>query len=189
MSKHDTTAAVHGIIANVDTGEVVSWPLNPTQLKEGITVNWAEHKAIGSAAPRLQYTSTDAVPVGVEFVVDERVLFEMNQLIRRTNNRKDLDGSDFRRFLYSLAVPSRRGGQPSRVLFVWPGVLAITAVMKSVAFSHEFFDENLRSLVFTASVQFSEVLDVPVMMDEMRDQGTLRSTVLHNDIYLPFSVR
>ena len=138
-------------LVNVVTGEHIETLFNPSQLSEKVQVNYN----------RL------AVP-GLDFHLDRR--FAQTQ-----------PGSpeilEFRAFLLALTVPpSGTEGvvqtAPPRTLIIWPGLLTVEAVLTEVEFSYRELAVDGTVLIYTASVEFEEILDVRVSSEERRRDAT-----------------
>ncbi len=57
---------------------------------------------------------------------------------------------------------------PSRVLFIWLGVVTIECVLASVEFQYKQLAVDGTVLVYTATVTFEEILDTRVTSEERR---------------------
>ena len=59
---------------------------------------------------------------------------------------------------------------PPRVLFVWPEVLTVEAVVTDVEFQYRQVAVDGTVLVYAATVTFEEILDVRVTSEELREE-------------------
>jgi len=59
---------------------------------------------------------------------------------------------------------------PPRTLFIWPGVLTVEAVLTGVEFQYRQFGADGRALVYSANVNFEEILDVRVTSESLREE-------------------
>ena len=58
---------------------------------------------------------------------------------------------------------------PPRVLFIWPEVLTVEAVIGSVEFRYKQLAVDGTVLVYSADVTFEEILDERVTSEELRE--------------------
>ena len=114
-----------GYLVNLESGQEMGFPMNPTQLSEQVQVNWKQQPVIGMSHPILQYLGTSAHGFpSVSFRVDG---YHLSREANRSVSPQEI--LRFKRFCQSLTVPPRgakdvAGGSPSRILFVWPEVVA-----------------------------------------------------------------
>ena len=154
-------------LVNVVTGESIECLFNPTQLTEKVQVNWNRLAVPGMSHQLLQYQSTGNRELSsVEFYLDRTFAAEQPG---------DVDIMDFRAFLRALTVPPEAtegvaATAPPRTLFIWPGVLTIEAVLTGVEFQYRQFGADGRALVWLASVNFEEILDVRVSSESLREE-------------------
>lgn len=167
-----------GILVDLNSGADVDFPMNPTKLEEVIQVNWQEQRVVGMSHPVLQFVGTGAHTFpSVEFLADK---YAMSR--ERNKNITEVEFLFFKRFLQSLTVPPRSaknvaGGSPPRVLFIWPEVVSMVVVVRSVSIRHERFDIQGRSIRYIAQVTFSEVRDVRMTSEQLFNQGSIRAEV------------
>lgn len=153
-------------LVNVMTGECIECLFNPTQLVEKVQVNWNRLPVPGLSHQVLQYQGTgNRALSGVEFYLDRTFASEAPG---------DVDIMDFRAFLRALTVPPEAtegvvASVPPRALFIWPGVLTIEAVLTHVEFQYRQFGVNGRVLVYSANVDFEEILDVRAFSERLRE--------------------
>lgn len=154
------------VLVNVTSGESMECLFNPTQLSEKLQVNWNRLAVPGLSHQVLQFQSTANRQLsGVEFYLDR--FFAAGQ-------PGDIDILDFRAFLRSLTAPpeSTEGvaaTAPPRVLFIWPDVVTVECVVGSVEFQYKQLGTDGAVLVYTASVNFEEILDTRVTSEELRE--------------------
>ena len=155
------------VLVNVTTGESMECLFNPTQLTEKVQVNYSRLAVPGLSHQVLQFQSTgNRQLAGVEFYLDRFFASEQPG---------DPDILAFRAFLRALTVPP--GGTegvpataPPRVLFVWPEVLTVEAVVTDVEFQYRQVAVDGTVLVYAATVTFEEILDVRVTSEELREE-------------------
>jgi hypothetical protein len=155
-------------LVNLVTGEELTCLANPTELAERVMVTWNRLAVPGLSHQPLQYSSTGNRQLsGVELYMDR-------YLAAAEPQAPDL--LEFRRFLRALTVPpaAEAGAPPAappRVLFVWPQLLTLEAVVETVELRYQRFAVDGSVLVYTASVTFEEILDVRVTSSDLRENG------------------
>lgn len=153
-------------LVNVTTGEHMVCLFNPTELSEKIQVNWNRLAVPGLSHQVLQFQSTSNRQLSdIEFYLDRFYADEVGV---------DGDIKEFRAFLRALTVPPRgtdgvASMAPPRVLFIWPGVVTVESVVASVEFHYRQLAADGRVLVYTAGVNFEEILDTRVTSEELRE--------------------
>ena len=156
------------VLVNVSTSESLECLFNPTQLTEKVQVNWNRLSVPGLSHQVLQFQNTgNRQLASVEFYLDKTFAAEQPG---------DPDIMDFRRFLRSLTVPVSDtkgviGAGPPRVLFVWPGVLSIEAVLTDVEFQYRQFSADGTVLIYAATCGFEEILDARVTSEMLRQEA------------------
>lgn len=154
-------------LVNVTTAESMDCLFNPTQLAEKVQVNWSRLQVPGLSHQVLQFQGTGNRQLSsVEFYLDK--VFAAEQ-------PGDADVMEFRRFLRALTVPPEGtegvpATAPPRVLFIWPGVLSIEAVLTDVEFQYRQFGSDGAVLVYAASCTFEEILDTRVTSEQLRQE-------------------
>jgi hypothetical protein len=154
-------------LVNVTTAEGMGCLLNPTQLAEKVQVGWSRLQVPGLSHQVLQFQATGNRQLSsVEFYLDK--VFAAEQ-------PGDPDIMEFRRFLRALTVPpAGTAGAPAtappRVLFIWPGVLSIEAVLTDVEFQYRQFGADGAVLVYAATCSFEEILDARVTSEDLRQE-------------------
>lgn len=146
--------------------ETLEAQFNPTELEEKISVNYDELAVLGLSHMPLQYSQTGnlVLPFELAFrVFDDR------------GNRQD-DLAYARRFLYSLCFPSRTAadvtsGAPPRVLFVWPTLLTITAVVTELSWKHTLFNKSGTPIHSAAKITVKQIRDVRMFSEDVLAVG------------------
>jgi hypothetical protein len=161
-----STAAPRCSLVNVTTGEEISALFNPTQLAEKLGVTYNRLKIPGLSHTVLQFSNTENRQFsGVEFYLDR--FFANSQ-------QGAPEIMDFRAFLRALTVPPATvkgvtATAPPRTLLVWPSVMSVECVVTGVQFTFKQFSaKDGGVLVYTASVDFEEILDSRVTSEELR---------------------
>ncbi len=156
--------------------EDFQFPMNPNRLVEAINVGWRELMPIGMSHPRQQYTGTGAHMIpGVTFLVNRRKLGA-----EKGRELSAYEFLDFKRFLQAHTVPPSgskdvAGGSPSRLLFLWPGVITLTTVLRNLRVTYTRFNHLGEPMAYDCQVDFAEIRDTRVTHEEIRDIGSQRS--------------
>lgn len=151
-------------LTNLHTGESVDCLFNPTALSEEVSVEYSKQAVRGMSHQPLQYNATGNRQLpALEFYLDK--FFAQQQ-------PSDPDILDFRGFLRALTVPpsSPAGlGAPPRLLFVWPNVITIETVVRSLKFDYEQFAADASVLIYRATCVLEEILDQRVTSEQRRE--------------------
>ena len=158
-------------ITALKTGETIFFPFTPESFKETVKANYGKQTILGMSHQNLQYSHTD------NHVLDPMSFYFRGESVEEV----DLI-HDGRRFLLSLLYPpvgagSVREGAPTRVLFIWPQVVSMTCVIESISITHTKFNTEGRTVAFRAEFGFIEIRDTRLTSEDVREQGTLRSSV------------
>ncbi|MGE0322245.1 MAG: peptidoglycan-binding protein [Polyangiaceae bacterium] len=154
------------ILANLSNGESMECLFNPTELSEKLQVNYNRLQVPGLSHQPLQFQNTSNRQFsGVEFYLDRFFAAEQPG---------DPDILEFRYFLRAFTVPPEGtegvvNTAPPRVLFIWPEVLTVEAVIGSVEFRYKQLAVDGTVLVYSADVTFEEILDERVTSEELRE--------------------
>ncbi len=159
-------------LMNVSTGQTIEAQFNPTELDEDLTVNWNKLAVLGLSHMPQQYQQTDNH--GFSFELAFRAWDDTGK------NRLD-DIQLARRFLLSLCYSSRNspatvvGGAPPRVLFIWPGLVSMTCVIKKLHGHHTLFNTNGDPVHYSVKVDLEEIRDFRLYSEDVLAMGTQRS--------------
>jgi hypothetical protein len=131
--------------------------------------------APGSSHEKLHYDHTE----------NHKVTFELTYDALTGDGAVD-DNLDARKFLMSLCYAKRgartvREGAPSRILFVWPEMISITAVISELKFKHQRFNAEGKSTFFKVDVSLEEIRDLRLTSEEVRQNGTQRVSDIPKD--------
>ena len=153
---------------NMSTNEVLEAQFNPSTFDEDIAVNYAALTVPGLSHQVLQFIHTNNMKYGFELFF-HAVNGGPTELERIREARK---------FLLSVCHPRQattilRGGAP-RVLFVWPGIVALSCVVRSLKFKHNRFNKLAEPIAFLVKVMLEEIRDLSVSSAEIRATGTQR---------------
>jgi hypothetical protein len=158
------------VLVNMVTGDARTPQFNPSEFEEKLGATYADLQVPG-LSHKVQH-----------FINTENVKYSFDLMYHC------LDGSgpdglaailEDRKFLYALVHPWRadgikRGGAP-RVLFIWPKLISLTCVVKSLSFKYTMFNLEGSPIAYNAKVELEEIRDVFVGMDDILAQGTQRS--------------
>lgn len=156
-------------LANLRTGETQPVMANPDQIELAIDVGWNELVVPGQSHEPLQFQNVKNTSFPLDLYCSEY----MDQ-----GKINSLD--DHSRFLQSLCYPDYDAnnvleGAPPRILVIWPNVLSMTVVIRSLAIRYTHFSiEDGHPTRFTASAKVSEIRDVRLSSADVRAQGFRR---------------
>ncbi len=157
-------------LVNMVNNQALDVQFQPEDFEENIGVTYAELTVPGLSHKILQYINTENV----------KYAFTLNYHSRGAGNGtaqfKRL--MQARQFLYALTHPSagttRSGGAP-RALFIWPNLISLSCVVRNMGFKYTAFNKQRTPIAFSAKVDLTEIRDVHVTMEEVFEQGTIRS--------------
>lgn len=155
---------------NLATGEEMTAQYNPTELEETIKPEYAKLKVLGLSHEVHQYQNTASA--GWKF--------ELAFSAFADDGSKLDDLLKSRRFLHSLCYSSRSAqtvaqAVPPRVLFVWPTLISVSAVIVGLKFKFTDFSLGGAPIRMTVSVEIDEVRDERLYSEDVRANGTIRS--------------
>lgn len=159
-------------VLDLSSQEELTVQFNPTELEESLRVNWAHLASPGLSHQRLHYAGTENVAFSFELVVDA--------MMPETTYE---EGLRTRQFLQSLCYPKRgaknaREGQAPRVLFIWPNLITLTAVVSDLTFKYERFHHSGVPTRYTVKVKLEEIRDVRLYGDDVLAGGSQRNAEL-----------
>lgn len=142
---------------------------NPTELEELIAANWTELTIPGLSHRRMQYIDTSNDEFNFTLHYD-------------TTDQSPVDHEKFlsqRKWLMAHTVPRGGGstiidGAAPRVLFSWPTLVSIVAVIRSVRFRYLTFNTDLSPTRWDADVKITEIRDSRLTFDDVLINGTFR---------------
>lgn len=157
-------------IANLVNGRVIEAQFNPSQIQEKLSVNWSELPVLGMSHPILQYQSTGAHQFTFTMRFDGTNLGPLSPAVVGMS----------RNFLLAACYPPRGatdiiGGSPPRLLFVWPGLASLNAIITELSFKHLKMNRRAGPQRFDVDVSLKEIRDVRLFMDDLPIDGTFRS--------------
>ncbi len=156
-------------VQDLKTLEILEAQYNPTSLERLITVDWARLTIPGLSHRVLNYNFTDNTKVTIELVYDA-----MN------------DGSTVpgllhaAKFMESLCYTKKGAqnivaGQPTRVLFKWPGVVSLTCVVSSLKIKFERFNKQAEPTYLRLTITLEEIRDSRLFSEDVLEAGGERS--------------
>lgn len=159
-------------LADLGTGDFLEAQYNPVKLKRKIQPIWNKLKVLGHSHEPLQYSNTSSVSFAFDLAFscwDDRASpVQMAKIIDKAA-----------RFLESLCY-ARRGGQdivggsPPRILFVWPRLISLTAVIDDLEIEDTDFNVEGASIRFTAAIKLNEIRDTRLYSEDVRASGMRR---------------
>ena len=155
------------LLINTVTGEAMEPLFNPAQITEAVQANFQRHQPPGIAWETLHYTGTsNRTFKGIEFYVD-RFFAEAQP------NAPDI--REFRAFLKAfMAPPATQDGTPNnappRMLFIWPDVAVIEAVVLELEFQYKQFNTYAEVVVYTATCSLEAVALRPITSESLRQE-------------------
>lgn len=160
----------------LSTGTTMSAQYNPETLEEDLAVVYQKIKVQGLSHTVLQYEHTESWACSFDLAFDSYSV----SLARGLSD----DIQQARNFLQSMCYPQRGSGNiasaaPSRLQFVWPGMISLTAVVNSLKFKHKRFawtGVDLKSTLFVVSMKIEEIRDTRLYADDVLNRGTQRAS-------------
>jgi len=152
---------------DLSSGTTVEAQFNPTELVERLSATWQELDVPGLSHQPLNFSHTG----NETFIMTLRF---------RAQDQAELDRiHTARRFLKSLCVPvggadDILGGSPPRVLLVWPQMISMTCILRSVQFTHRIFNRQAKSVEYVAEIQMNEIRDFRITSQEVFEDNQLR---------------
>ncbi len=163
-------------LSDLKTLETMQAQFNPAEFTESVKVVWARLSPPGLSHERLHYDHTENYKASFELTYDALV------------QTGDVDDNlDARKFLMSLCY-ARRGartvsdGAPPRVLFVWPEMVSITAVITDLKFKNTRFNRVGSATFFKVDVSLEEIRDERLFSEDVRRNGTQRVPELPEEV-------
>lgn len=165
------TDAVRGApkvtITNLSSGDTLVAQFNPTELQEQVQANYVNQQVPGLSHEVLQFGNTGNYG------------FPLSLFFRAGAPKELIAMHRARRFLLSLAYPKGvaqdiAGGGAPRVLVVWPRMISMTCIVRSVQITHSLFNVQGRSRVYTANVKFEEIRDFRISSEEVFEDNQFR---------------
>lgn len=161
-------------IQDLKTLEIMEAQFNPASLDEVLAVDWNRLVSPGNSHRRMQYNYTDNLKVSFELIFDALQSGETETL------------KDARKFLHSVCYAKKgaqsvREGEATRVLFVWPELFTLSCVITNLAIKHTAFNLAGHPIYMTAKISLEEIRDTRLFSEDVRNDGTQRTSVDKND--------
>lgn len=164
-------------LANIDTGDSLDVQFNPSEFEEKLGVTFSRQTIVGMSHQVLQYINTNNLTFSLEVwytatdgpAAQERLLAA-------------------RRFLHAVHYPRKAtsvaaGGSP-RLLFVWPGIIALTAQITELTGKFVRFNKLGIPVQYNARIGLEEVRDARLLYDDVLTSGTQRGAGKNIDLDL-----
>lgn len=159
-------------IQDLKTLEILEAQYNPTSLERIITVDYARITVPGLSHRVMHYNYTDNSKVQIELVYDAMTAgCTVPGLLHAA------------KFVESICYTKKgaqsvAGGQPSRVLFKWPGVLSLTCVIGgSLKIKFERFNKLSQPTYLRLTIPLEEIRDARLFSEDVLESGGERSVV------------
>lgn len=155
-------------VVDLKTLEEMTAQFNPAEFEETIKVVWSKLISPGLSHERTHYSHTENYKMSFELIFDA--------LAGGGTVDGNLDARDFLQSLCYAKAGARtvNDGEPTRVLFVWPGMASFTAKIDELKFKHSRFNSQGRSTYFKVDVQLEEIRDQRLTSEEVRENGARR---------------
>jgi hypothetical protein len=167
-----------GTLMNLENQEIFEFQFNPTTLEESIRVRYSRINVPGLSHQRLQYDGTANMTIPLELFMSQ-LAQDLQQNAQGTTPH--VAGSR-KKFLQALAYPIAIGQAPPQVLFIWPRMVSIVAVVTRITFQHKRFSSRTAATTeLIARLDLEEDRDMAIRMEEIRRQGSYHPTEDRND--------
>lgn len=153
----------------VDPRDTIFPQFNPEQIRETLKSQWERITIPGLSHQRLNYISSDNHGFRFKLQYDGTGRDEDTRLLHE----------DHRRWIQAHFHPrggadSILGGSAPRLLFIWPNLISMTAIIDSADFTLKRFTSELKLIAWEVSLTLAEIRDVRLTFEEVRAQGTQR---------------
>lgn len=154
-------------LTDLNSGVTIEAQFNPTQLVERLGANWEAMEVPGLSHKPLHFMNTSN---------EQQVM----TLWFRAISRAELDRIHAaRRFLKSLTFPTSgaddlQSGSPPRVLVVWPQMVSMIMVLRTLTMTHLVFNREARSVQFTADLEWEEIRDWRITSEDVWEDNQFR---------------
>lgn len=168
-SNPNTARMPRVVLMNTDTTEELVCQYNPEEVKEKLAIDFNDPEVLGLSHSPEQYKRTQNHNVKLDFWWDA---------LAGEGSPERLD--DARRFILSLAY-ARRGasdvltGGPSRALFLWPALFALTVSIRSIETEMKRFNVAGQATLLKAAIEFQESRRRRLFSEDVRAKGTIRA--------------
>lgn len=160
----------------LSTGVVMSAQYNPDSLEEDLAVVYQKIKIQGLSHQVLQYEHTENYTASFDLAFDG-----LSTSLARGLSDNIIQA---RNWLQSLMVSSRQAssvatGGPTRVMFIWPGMIGLTCVITKLKFQSKRFawtGLDVAATWFIVKVTIEEIRDTRLYAEDVAASGTLRTS-------------
>lgn len=154
-------------LMNIEDGMTLAAQFVPTKLDESVEVEYERLSVPGLSHKPMQFKNTGNLSYDLELYF--RALSEEERLML-LNARK---------FLHSICYPRQSAneivtGAPARILFIWPRIVSIVAVVTGVQFSISRVAKTLAAVEMTAKLTLEEVRDTRLLAEDVWRRDTRR---------------
>lgn len=154
-------------LSSLETGETIEAQFVPPEFEESLEAGYNALEVPGLSHRPLQFGSTSNLQISVELYFNA---YNTPEDLRRLETA--------RKFLQAALYPRRAenvaSGAPTRLLFVWPGIVSLTCVLRSLTIKHSRFNREGQSVQFIASLALEEFREGRVYAEQIREVGSVR---------------
>jgi hypothetical protein len=156
-------------LTNLSTGVTLITQFVPAALEAALEVEYARITVPGLSHQPLQFVRTG------------NLVYTMELYFRATTPDELASLKIAEKFLHSACYPrgdasSVATGAPARLMFVWPHLVTITAVITGLGFNYSRFSTECHATAFTVRLTLEEILDVRLLAEQVWQLGTRRGS-------------
>jgi hypothetical protein len=164
-------------IRNIDSGERFNFQFNPEAFTEAFGVNYAKHTVPGLSFEIMNYINTKNVTIPLSIYLSQGLKDEapIGMSANEGNDVNELLNakSFLQSLVYPVETPAGSWLAPPLVMFVWPSVVTMVAVVTSLSFGHQRFSErDLATIAMTADLTLEECRSVQRFSSDVRREGS-----------------
>lgn len=153
----------------VDPIDTIFAQFNPEEIREQLRSVWERITIPGLSHQRLNYVSSD----------NYKTRFTLKYDATGRDQATQEEFEDNRKWIHAHFHPrggadSILGGEAPRILFIWPGLISLTAIIDGADFRLKRFSSELKLLAWEVAIELSEIRDARLTFEEVRVQGTQR---------------
>ena len=154
----------------VDPKDTIFPQFNPEEITAQFRAQWEKMVIPGLSHQRMNYISSSNVVF--------RFLLRYDATGRSAETRDEHE--DNLRFIQAhfhprLGGDSILGGEAPRILFIWPTLISLTAVIEEATFKFTRFNSALQLMAWNVSIGLSEIRDIRLTFEEVRATGMQRA--------------
>lgn len=156
-------------LVDIRTGQGIEAQFIPEEFEEGVDPSYNRLQIPGMSHQPQQFSSTG------------NATFTIDLYFNAYSTPEDLARlEEARRFLFAACYPHAGEtvveGAPSRLLFVWPGMVALSVILTGLRIRHTRFNREGKSVQFVASLSLEEIRDARLLPEDILDFGMSRGS-------------